>query len=76
MKKFLMDFLFGLNVFTFVLVVLLGLVSFIYAIISPILVEKIFELVKIPWNLKSFCYLCVVSIIILVVSYFLRKRIG
>lgn len=76
MKKIIVDFLFIVNVISYIVVIVLGFISFVYAIISPIIVEKIFGLFKIPWDFKYFCYFCIVFVIVLFASSFLRKKIN
>lgn len=60
---------------SFVAIFPLGIVAFTYELIGPRFVEKIFELLNVPWNFQCFCYCCLITLIVLIGTYFLRRKL-
>ncbi len=74
MRNIVRIFLLIVNYISFALVLLFGLSGVIYEILGPARYEKILAKLKIPWSFDrvwSFMFIC---LIIMILTYFLRKK--
>ncbi len=74
MKKVLRVVLLIINIISCTLVCLFGLTGIVYEIFGPAAYEKMLTKLKIPWSygrIWSFMFVC---LIILIITYILRKK--
>lgn len=74
MRKFLNIFLLIINIISFVLVLLFGASGIIYELFGPASYEKILQKLKIPWSFERIWLFMFVCLIILIITYILRKK--
>lgn len=74
MRKLLNIILLTINTISFVLVLLFGASGIIYELFGPANYEKILQKLKIPWSFEHICLFMYVCLIILIITYFLRKK--
>ena len=74
MRKFLNIFLLIINIISFALVLLFGASGVVYELLGPANYEKILIKLKIPWNFERIWLFMFLCLIILIITYFLRKR--
>lgn len=74
MKKILGSILLITNTISCILVLVFGATGIIYELLGPANYEKILEKLKIPWSVEQILLFMYVSIIILSITYFLRKK--
>ena len=74
MRKLLKVLLLVTNIISFVLVLLFGASGIVYELFGPANYEKMLQKLNISWDLKHillFMYLC---LIVLIVTYVVRKK--
>ncbi len=74
MKEIIGTILLYINTISFVLVAIFGLTGIIYELIGPAGYEKIIERLKIPWRFEQIWIFFLIFSIVLILTYFLRKR--
>lgn len=74
MRGFLNIFLLIINIISFVLVLLFGASGIIYELFGPTSYEKILQKLKIPWGFEHIWLFMFVCLIILIITYILRKK--
>lgn len=74
MREFLNIFLLIINIISFVLVLLFGASGIIYELFGPASYEKILQKLKIPWSFERIWLFMFVCLIILIITYILRKK--
>lgn len=74
MRKFLNIFLLIINIISFALVLLFGASGVVYELLGPANYEKILKKLKIPWSFERIWLFMFLCLIILIITYFLRKR--
>ena len=62
------------NKISFVLVLLFGVSGIIYELFGPAKYEKILQKLKITWSFERIWLFMFVSLIILIITYILRKK--
>ena len=75
MREFLKNFLLVINIISFILVSLFGATGIIYDLFGPANYGKMLEKLKIPWSFECVWLFMYASLIILILSYFLRKKL-
>lgn len=63
-----------INIVLFVLVLLFGITGVIYEILGPAGYEKVIARLKIPWSYERIWSFMFVCLIVLIITYFLRKK--
>ena len=63
-----------INIISFVLVLLFGASGIIYELFGPASYEKILQKLKIPWSFERIWLFMFVCLIILIITYILRKK--
>lgn len=63
-----------INIISFVLVLLFGASGIIYELFGPASYEKILQKIKIPWSFEHIWLFMFVCLIILIITYILRKK--
>ena len=76
MREILKNFLLLINIISFILVSLFGATGIIYDLFGPANYVKMLEKLKIPWSFESIWVFMFISLIILIISYFLRKKLN
>jgi len=74
LRKFLNIILLILNVSSFVLILLFGASGIICELFGPVIYEKLLQKLKIPWSFERIWLFLFVCLIILIITYFLRKK--
>lgn len=74
MKEFLNIILSIINIVSFVLVLLFGTSGIIYELFGPANYEKILRKLKIPWSFERIWLFMFVCLIIMIITYILRKK--
>ena len=74
MKEFLNIILSIINIVSFVLVLLFGTSGIIYELFGPANYEKILQELKIPWSFERIWLFMFVCLIIMIITYILRKK--
>lgn len=74
MREVLRIFLLVINVISFVLVFLFGATGIVYELLGPSGYEKMLAELKISWGFERIWRFMFVCLIILFISYFLRKK--
>ena len=74
MKGFLNIILLIINIFSFALVFLFGASGIIYELFGYAHYRKILEKLRIPWSFEHIWLFMFVCLIILIVTYMLRKK--
>ena len=74
MREFLNVILLVINIVSFVLVLVFGASGIIYELLGPANYEKILQKLKIPWSFERVWMFMFVCLIILIVTYILRKK--
>ena len=73
-REFLNIILLIINIVSFVLVLLFGASGIIYELFGPANYEKILQKLKIPWSFERIWLFMFVCLIILIITYILRKK--
>ena len=73
-REFLNIILLIINIISFVLVLLFGASGIIYELFGPANYEKILQKLKIPWSFERIWLFMFVCLIILIITYILRKK--
>ncbi len=73
-RKFLNTILLIINIISFVLVLLFGASGIIYELFGPANYEIILQKLKIPWGFECVWLFMFVCLIILIITYILRKK--
>lgn len=74
MREFLKVVLLIINIISFALVLLFGASGIIYELFGPANYEKMLHKLKIPWNFERIWLFIFVCLIILIITYILRKK--
>lgn len=74
MKEILRIVLLITNILSFVLVLLFGATGIIYELLGPASYEKFLAKLKIPWSFERIWLFVFVCLVILIITYFLRKK--
>ena len=74
MREILRIILLITNIISFVLVLLFGASGIIYELFGPANYEKMLEKLKIPWSFERIWLFVFVFLIILIITYSLRKK--
>lgn len=75
MKEAFRIILLIINMVSFVFVLLFGITGIIYELLGPAYYEKMLEELKIPWSFEYIWLFMFACLIILIISYFLRKKL-
>lgn len=76
MKKNILNIICVIYNVAFVLVVLSGLIVFLYEMLGHSVFDKIFSLFNINWDLKKFCYVSLVFIFIWISTRLLKEKLS
>lgn len=74
MRELLNIILSIINIASFVLVLLFGTSGIIYELFGPANYKKILQLLKIPWSFECIWLFMFVCLIIMIITYILRKK--
>ena len=74
MKKFLKVVLLIINIVTFVFVFVFGLSGIIYDLLGPATYVKMLQALKIPWSFEQIWVFMFACLVLMILSYFLRKK--
>lgn len=74
MREVLRIILLITNIISFALVLLFGATGIIYELLGPANYEKMLEKLKIPWSFERIWSFMFVCLIILTITYILRKK--
>lgn len=74
MKEILRIVLLVTNILSFVLVLLFGATGIIYELLGPASYEQFLAKLKIPWSFEHIWLFEFVCLVILIITYFLRKK--
>lgn len=74
MKEVLKIILLIINIISFALVALFGVTGIIYEILGPAVYEKMLIKLKISWSFESIWNFMFVCLVILIITYFIRKK--
>lgn len=74
MREVLRMILLITNIISFALVLLFGATGIIYELLGPANYEKMLEKLKIPWSFERIWLFMFVCLIILIITYILRKK--
>lgn len=75
MKEALRIILLIINMVSFVFVLLFGITGIIYELLGHAYYGKMLEELKIPWSFEYIWLFMFACLIILIISYFLRKKL-
>lgn len=64
-----------INIISFVFVLLFGITGMIYELLGHAYYEKMLEELKIPWSFEYIWLFMLECLIILIITYFLRKKL-
>ena len=74
MRELIKNALLGVNIISFVLVLLFGVTGIIYELFGPANYEKMLEKLKIPWSFECVWVFAFGCFVLLIISYILRKK--
>lgn len=74
MKEVLRIILLITNIISFALVLLFGVTGIIYELLGAANYEKMLKKLKIPWSFERIWLFMFVCLIILIITYILRKK--
>ena len=74
MRKFITTILLVINIISFVLVLLFGASGIIYELFGPAKYEIILRKLKISWSFEHIWLFMFVCLMILIITYILRKK--
>lgn len=75
MRNFIRNFLHITEVISFIGLMFIGILGFIVEILGYVRIGKIFEIIGITWSFHLFYFVFLLSLTVLLLSYFGRKYI-
>lgn len=74
MKNVVRIALLVINIICFILVAIFGVTGVVYEILGPAGYQKMLAKLKIPWSFQRIWTFMFICLVILIVTYFLRKK--